>query len=264
MPSLKQQQLSLALDRVTLASLQDPAQTEPACLAHIQLLLQPGAGAWLHAMPSPAIGAAIDPQQFTVALARRLRLPLYAAPFPCPLCDGVMDRFADHALVCSCGGDRTTRHNLLRNAAFRIARGAGLRPELEKPGLLRPRPCIGAVEEDGCKGEGSRGAAGRRPADVYLPSFRLGSRAALDFAVTSGMRSGFVFPSAADGGSAVVSYEARKRAHLDTAAHCKEEGILFIPMVVEACGGAWGPAACSVWSELARCSAQLTGEPIAY
>eukprot|EP00660_Eupelagonema_oceanica_P019655 gene19655-biopygen17802 len=74
-------------------------------------------------------------------------------------------------------GDRTTRHNFLRNTAFRLAHAAGLRPELEKPGLLRPRPCIGALEEDGCTLLGSRGAAARRPADVFLPSFRLGSRA---------------------------------------------------------------------------------------
>eukprot|EP00660_Eupelagonema_oceanica_P019390 gene19390-biopygen10461 len=250
MPSLKQQCLSMALDKVTLNSLQDPATTEPAGRAHIQLLLQPGAGAWLHAMPSPAIGAAIAPQMFTAALARRLRLPTYAASYPCPLCDGIMDVWGDHAFVCACGGDRTTRHNFLRNTAFRLAHAAGLRPELEKPGLLRPRPCIGTVGTI-CTLLGSRGAAARRPADAFLPSFRLGSRAALDFAVTSGLRNGFVFLSAADGGSAVGAYEARKCMHLDTAAHCKEDGILFIPMVVEACGGAWGPAARSVWAEIA-------------
>eukprot|EP00660_Eupelagonema_oceanica_P019577 gene19577-biopygen5141 len=85
-----------------------------------------------------------------------------------------------------------------------------------------------------------------RPADVFLPSFRRGTPAALDFAVTSGLKSGALFSSAADGASAAAEYEARKRAHLDTAAHCKDEGILFIPMVMEACGGAWGPAARSV------------------
>eukprot|EP00660_Eupelagonema_oceanica_P019634 gene19634-biopygen32906 len=52
--------------------------------------------------------------------------------------------------------------------------------------------------------------------------------------------------------------------HLDTAAHCQEDGILFIPMVVEACGGAWGPAARSVWAEVAWCSAQLAGETIPF
>eukprot|EP00660_Eupelagonema_oceanica_P019686 gene19686-biopygen5325 len=118
-PSLKQQSLSMALDKVTLSSLLDPAKTEARMRAHIQLLREPGAGAWLHAIPSPALAAAVEPQQFTVALQRRLRLPVFAAEFACPLCDGGMDVWGDHALVCACGGDRTTRHNLLRDAAAR-------------------------------------------------------------------------------------------------------------------------------------------------
>eukprot|EP00660_Eupelagonema_oceanica_P019540 gene19540-biopygen43962 len=241
----------MALDKVTLSSLLDPAKTEARMRAHIQLLREPGAGAWLHAIPSLALAAAVEPQQFTVALQRRLRLPVFAAEFACPLCDGGMDVWGDHALVCACGGDRTTRHNLLRDAAARIAHAAGLRPEVEKPGLLRPRPCIGAVQEDGRRSEGPRGAAGRRPADLFFPSSRLGSRAAVDFAVTSGLKSGSLFTTADDGSSAAKAYEARKCAYLDTAAHCKEEGICFIPMIIEASGGAWGPAARTVWSELA-------------
>eukprot|EP00660_Eupelagonema_oceanica_P019366 gene19366-biopygen40877 len=41
-PSLKQQSLSMALDRVTLASLTDPAKTEARMRAHIKLVLEPG------------------------------------------------------------------------------------------------------------------------------------------------------------------------------------------------------------------------------
>eukprot|EP00662_Eupelagonemidae_sp_cell21_P057207 gene57207-biopygen54057 len=123
-------------------------------------------------MPSHQIGNAISPQLFLVALQRRLRLPVFSGAFWCDMCDGVMDQHGDHALVCCAGGDRTVRHNLLRNAAFRIAAAAGLRPELEKPGLLRPRPQQGSLEEDGRRTEGSRGADGRRPADVFLPSFQ--------------------------------------------------------------------------------------------
>eukprot|EP00660_Eupelagonema_oceanica_P017330 gene17330-biopygen11090 len=59
-PSLKQQSLSMALDRVTLASLTDPAKTEARMRAHIKLVLEPGAGSWLHSIPSPALGAAIE------------------------------------------------------------------------------------------------------------------------------------------------------------------------------------------------------------
>ena len=104
-------------------------------------------------------------------------------------------------------------------------------------------------------------AAVTQPADVFLPGFRLGSRAALDFAVSSGLRIGSVFQSADDGCSATLAYEARKRAHLDTDRLCRDVGVLFLPMVIEASGGAWGPTARSVWSEVARAAALLTGVP---
>eukprot|EP00660_Eupelagonema_oceanica_P019135 gene19135-biopygen16944 len=262
-PPLKQQTLSLALDKVTLASLTDPGTAGPERRAHLNLLLEPWAGAWAHAMPSHSLGTALAPEVFVVALQRRLRLQLHASPYYCPKCDGVMDVYADHALVCSGGGDRTVRHNALRNAAFCVARAAGARPELEKPGLLRPRPLVGDLEEDGVRRGGSRGAAARRPADVFFHCFRLGARTALDFAVTSGLKSGAVFETASDASTAVTSYEARKRAHLSTDLLCREEGILFIPMIMEAVGGSWGPAARAVWHELARCAARLTGEPFA-
>ena len=33
-----------------------------------------------------------------------------------------------------------------------------------------------------------------------------------------------------------------------------------IPVVVEACGGSWGPQAQKLWSEIAKATAQATGE----
>eukprot|EP00973_Karenia_brevis_P039504 5452573-Karenia_brevis.AAC.1 len=60
--------------------------------------------------------------------------------FVCSQCNGVMDRYADHTLVCCCGGDRTKRHNLIRNSLHMSFQAAGFAFELEKPNLLRPRP----------------------------------------------------------------------------------------------------------------------------
>eukprot|EP00666_Eupelagonemidae_sp_cell4sb_P017874 gene17874-biopygen36351 len=158
-------------------------------------------------------------------------------------------------------GRGTDAVTALRNLAFRFAHAAGLRPELEKPGLLRPRPVLGVLPEDGARREGALGAAGRRPADVFLPCWRAGRPAALDFAVTSGLRMGSLALSAADGSAAVEAYAARKRDHLDTAAHCDEAGIDFIPMIVEASGGGWGSDSRRVWHELAHAAARLTGDP---
>ena len=63
-----------------------------------------------------------------------------------------------------------------------------------------------------------------------------------------------------DGSAATKTYEDIKRTHLDTEAACQEEGISFIPMICEADGGGWGPAAHKVWSELAKDKALASGE----
>ena len=100
----------------------------------------------------------------------------------------------------------------------------------------------------------------RRPADVYIPRWRRGLPAALDFAVTSGLRNDIVNKSAVDGSVATTEYENFKRTHLNTEDKCKEEGITFIPIICEADGGGWGPAAHKVWSVLAKQKAILAGE----
>ena len=74
------------------------------------------------------------------------------------------------------------------------------------------------------------------------------------------MRSDIVNRSAEDGTSAVNAYETFKRTSLDTEHTCKEEGIAFIPIICEADGDDWGPAAQAVWSELAKNKSVLTGE----
>ena len=137
-------------------------------------------------------------------------------------------------------GDKTKRHNLLRNEVFYFCKNANLNPELESPGLLQPRPISGSTQEDGVARDDTRN---RRPADIYLPRWRRGGPAALDFAVTSVLRSDIVRRLAVDGSSAVSAYEDVKRSHLDTAASCQTEGLTFIPVVCEADGEDWGPAA---------------------
>ena len=161
-------------------------------------------------------------------------------------------------------GDRTKRHNLVRNVGVRLATAAGWRPEPEKPGLLRPRPSLGSRGEDGSEiREGTRGPEARRPADIYVPRWDLGGSAALDFAVTSGLRTDLLEQTAADGSTSLISYEHNKRTFLDTAAHCASEGMAFVPMVVEAHSGAWGPAATKVWLRLGKAVSLVSGESTA-
>ena len=261
---LQQRVLSSSVDAGTLDQLINPQQASLCFRAHMSLLKLEGAGTWLHAIPSEALGTKVAPQLFVPMLQRRLRMPIFEKPFFCPLCDGAMDVWADHALTCACGGDRTKRHNLVRNVAVRLANTAGWRPEPEKLGLLRPRPSQGSRGEDGSEvREGSRGPEARRPADIYVPRWDLGGPAALDFAVTSGLRTDLLEQTAADGSSCLSTYELYKNSFLDTAAHCASEGIAFLPMVVEAHSGAWGPAASKVWLKLGKAVALMSGESTA-
>ena len=103
-------------------------------------------------------------------------------------------------------------------------------------------------------------ASRRRPADVYLPRWCSGGPAALDFAITSGLQIGALAATATDGTSATVTYQAKKRNHLNTEAQCREAGLTFVPMVAEGVGGGWGSDGQAVWKTCARAIATTTGE----
>ena len=167
-----------------------------------------------------------------------------------------MDRFGDHALVCPCGGDRVKRHNRLRSTLAARAEAAGLSPEVEKPGLLPARP----TELGFCEAGTLATAQGRRPADVYIPQWGLRGPAAFDLAVTNGLRGDVLAASAADGSRASAAYEARKRSHQHTEAQCDAQGLQFVPLVAEACGGGWGKTAMSTWRTLGSLISARTGE----
>ena len=66
--------------------------------------------------------------------------------------------------------------------------------------------------------------------------------------------------SVSDPDSALTRYEDFKCSYLDTKAQCSEQGITFIPMVMDAAGGGWGKVARGVWTELANSSALASGE----
>jgi hypothetical protein len=257
--ALSQKSLSEAVDKRTAAQLALPATM--ARRAHLSLVSASGAGLYLQANPSKTACLNNEPALFVAMLRRWLRIPFAQQDVECPYCNGVLDCFGDHALVCCGGGDRTRRHNLLRNMTFYAASAANLNPELERPGLLPDRPGHGSVLEDGAPFAGQNHDPGaRRPADVYIPRWRGGPPAAWDFAVTSGLRADVLPDSVVDPDAALTRYEDFKCSYKDTESLCRNNGFTFIPMVIEAVGGGWGKAARRVWSELAKTSALATGE----
>ena len=206
---------------------------DPIFAAHMALAGLPGAGAFLTAPPVDD-GREIDAPLFQVVLKRRLRAPVFEAEFPCPMCGEIMDRWGDHALTCSCNGDRTVRHNAIRNVCYEEAVEASLRPEREKAHLFPQRPISNGLPSSN---------GGRRPDDVWLPRGSTGKGEALDFAVTSGLQSELVVPVADTPGLVFQRYEQFKRSYKGTASSCETQGFAFVPMVVEAHGGGWSPLA---------------------
>lgn len=73
-PTIRQQELSRALDRAVVAQLAEAAPGREAFRAHFQLLQQPGAGAWLHALPNPALGLHVVSPLYRIMVRLRLRL----------------------------------------------------------------------------------------------------------------------------------------------------------------------------------------------
>ena len=95
---------------------------------------------------------------------------------------------------------------------------------------------------------------------MYIPRWDLGGSAALDFAVTSGLRADLLEQTAAVGLSCLTSYEEYKKTFLDTAEPCASEGIAFLPLVMEAHSGAWGPTATKILLRLGKNIAMVSGE----
>ena len=95
-------------------------------------------------------------------LKTRLLIDHFSEDAWCPACDAILDRRARHSQVCAACGDRVRKHNATRNRFCLFAGAARLSPELEKPGLLQPSP-----EQPN--------AGRRRPADVFVPSWKQGA-----------------------------------------------------------------------------------------
>lgn len=245
LPGVKQKFLSAALDKA--AFKQRHAAECPANQATLISECQKGAREFWQAVPHRSQGTVLSAEEFRAEVRYRLCVPESQESGFCPLCDDSLDPFGHHCRRCCAGGDRTIRHNAIRNIIFNLCCKAGLRPELEKPGLLLPsRPSDASTE--------------RRPADVYLPCWTGGLPAALDFAVTAPQRQAIVGDAAHTPLAAADAYSQTKRDHLRTQESCTTQGIRFQPMVCETTG-AWSTEAMEVLQLICKTAAARTGTP---
>eukprot|EP00662_Eupelagonemidae_sp_cell21_P057790 gene57790-biopygen112413 len=146
---VKQHTLSAAMEAVHFVRHLSQSSTEAR--AHALATSAPHAGAWLTGVPSPSMGLWLAPDQFRIAMHLWLGVPICEGDAVCPLCTSHVPDLGLHAIKCKNGGDITFRHDQLRDIVWRLCKAAGLRPEVEKVGLLP-----GTLS---------------RPADVYLPRY---------------------------------------------------------------------------------------------
>ena len=206
-------------------------------IARLASLGLPHAGDWLNVMPSPALGLHIRSTEFSVSVRYRLGCKVFRSAGQCPACPRHSDQEGDHAISCGSEGERIARHNHLRDALYHTAVSAALAPTKEGRALL---PGTDA-----------------RPADVLISNWTGGKDTALDVTVVNPLQAAMVAQAATTPGHALTC--AYKRKMQGTAAACRREGMVFIPLPVETLGG-WHDQAVQQVKKLGAALSRQTGQ----
>ena len=256
----RQKFLSALIDAKLQSELTSHPQADASFQTHLALQSMHGAGAWLTAHPSDD-ARTLEPLLFKLGTKRRLRMRVQDTDTFCPMCGGTMDSYGDHALVCPCKGDRTVRHNRLRDCVYEDAKWGSMSPEREKAGLLPGRPQEDGVQCTDTEPDSELPAAARsrrRPADIFFPRAINGVPTALDFACTSGLRADVLWDASTDPNGVITAYEQFKKDYVATGETvttetlCSRQGITFAPMVIEAHGGGWSKRARQILDTIAK------------
>jgi len=187
--------------------------------ARLNAVSAPRASAIFSASPSSKIGNGLTGDEWYVIVARNLGLKIFPEEFPCPApgCKGTMDVYGDHALVCSCKGDRIRRHNAERNVIHNDMCTAGFSPVLEPKHILR----------NGGK---------KKPADIFVSDWSEGKGACFDVAVTCPLQIKYINHAAKTQLYAAEDYAENVKIPKYSEA-CAAQNLLCIPLVFESFGG---------------------------
>ena len=194
-------------------------------------------GDWLNALPSKVMNLHMRPTEFRMAVKYRLGIQVFQSVAGCPVqeCSQENDVMGDHAIGCGHSGERTSRHNQLRDTIFKTAASACLAPTQEIRGLV----------------SGSEA----RPADVFIPAWDKGKDSALDVTVISPLQLNLVDRSAQNHNVALDTAFRRKMA--SAFQDCANVDVSFFPLAVETFGG-WHPVAVTHLTRIGRALARQT------
>ena len=111
------------------------ASADQYARARLLAAREEGSGAWLHALPSPALGTLLDPDCLRIAVALRVGARI-CEPHKCR-CGAMIDSLGYHPLSCRYSAGRHPRHASLNDIVKRALTTAGIPCNLEPPGLDR-------------------------------------------------------------------------------------------------------------------------------
>jgi len=203
--------------------------------ARLTATAAPHAGAWLRALPAPALGLAMAPHEFVLALRLWLGIAVFAATRVRCVCGTLLDPFGDHLLGCGHGVLRIRRHDALRDVVYHALR-------LDCPGVRTEQRCAGDHHD--------------RPGDIFHPDFQDGLPGYFDVTVRNTLQAGFVAEGASHAGVAAAAGEAAKDMHHADAVH--QAGGVFFPLVVETFG-VWTPSSLELLRRVAARTTTASG-----
>ena len=238
-----QKLLSRAIDEVRERRLLDMPM-EPRFRALVHSVKLQGTGAFLNAIPSPALGLRMSSEEFTVSLKMRLGMSVFSADGRCNAgkCKLTSDALGDHALGrCQGNGFKIWRHDMMRNSLFQVAQAACLAPRKEERGHIKD--------------------SAARPGDITLRHWSLSGgkpKTCFDITVVSPMTDKNLIDTA-NGNAKCTGDRARERKIKYYKNLNLPSDIDLIPLPVTTFG-AWEPQALVHIKELCKMQARTTGK----
>ena len=218
----KQKVVSHAIDQRRFDNMMDSIPVEDLrTKARLVCVKKKHSGDFLNVIPSESLGLYMRPEVYTVAVCYRLGLGIMNNNNQTCLiegCDAYSNQYGDHEIGCKFGGQRTTRHNKIRDTIYHTGLSACLNPQRETNNL-DPE-------------------SASRPADVLFTDFGTMGTVAVDVSVVSPLRADLMSHVLKEPGYALEHVRKEKlRKHHHT---CQMNGMTCMPLPVETFGG-WEP-----------------------